>query len=88
MLVGNGLFEREADAVMEALIAGSSPAIRWQDDVSGYPPSVIAVLWISARRKAVEYIDANCPRHWARPLLDDVVPKHHERLATAKHAEG
>lgn len=73
-LTDSGLFETQAKAVIDALIAddeltGSVMKDRWHEDVSLYPPQMLAVLTQSANAKALEWIDANKPQHWARGMF-------------------
>ncbi len=75
-LEGNGLWPKEAEAVIGAMVASSVEAManRWDDFVEGYPPFMKS-LWIAtANKEAVTYIDANCPRHFARPMFTGEVP--------------
>ena len=72
MLVENGMFDNMADAVLEAVKtdeANEAMADRWQDDIESYPSVMLAVLWVSTERHAVEWIDANLPMAWFRPLF-------------------
>ena len=71
-LTDNGLWPAEAKAVDQGTKdskAAEAMATRWNDDISGYPPTIIAVLQTNLDRQAVEYIDANCPQHFARPMF-------------------
>ena len=71
-LVGNGLFDSQADAVIELMKASKANAAmseRWGDSPGEYPPAIAILAWLSAKRAAVEWIDANAPSHWARPLF-------------------
>lgn len=69
-LYNNGLFENQAEAVLDRVIAQSEPMKgRWNDRVSDYPPAITTVLFLSAKLEAVKYIDENCPQHWARPMF-------------------
>lgn len=71
-LVDHGLFADEAEAVLTELAAApesESMQGRWREDADDYPPVMTSVLMLSAKRKAVEWIDRNKPMHWARALL-------------------
>lgn len=71
-LFEQGLFEDQAAAIMELVkVAPENEAMkhRWQDDASDYPPQLLAVAWFSVKRHTLEYIDANCPNAWFRPLF-------------------
>jgi len=42
---------------------------RWDDDEAEYPPQLLAGPVMAAKRRAVEWIDANAPQHFARAGL-------------------
>ena len=72
-LYAKGLFEDEAKQVLSLLEAkpSSEPMTgRWKDAVGDCPAALIRVLEISAAAAALEWIDANVPLHWARPMFD------------------
>ena len=72
MLVEHGMFENDAAAIVETMKAdevNEPMAHRWNDSVEDYPQSVLIILWASARATALEYIDANCPKAWFRPMF-------------------
>jgi hypothetical protein len=75
MLCDNGMFDKDADAILERVIAadvkdtGGSMANRWGTDASGYPPQLMVALLISTKAHAVEWIDEKVPQHWARPMF-------------------
>ena len=72
MLVEHGMFENDAAAVVETMKADEANepmAHRWNDNIEDYPPSILVVLWMEARNVALEYIDANCPKAWFRPMF-------------------
>lgn len=68
----HGLWDDEAAAVMQVVV--SAPELdtlegRWDTDQGAYPPVIINIAWLVAKRKAVEWIDANKPQHFARSML-------------------
>ena len=79
LLASNGLSSRQCDEVLQLLKddeANAPMKDRWTDNVDDYLPSVIDVLWIGAKDKALEYIDENCPQAWFRPMFtDDPAPQ-------------
>lgn len=88
LLVGNGLFDNQADEVV--IIVKNAPendimAQRWNDRVEDYPPMMVNILWFTAKRHALEYIDANCPQAWFRPMFVDKDPLR-ERVRTLRDA--
>lgn len=71
--MGGGLWPDEAQAVLTMLLEGLDEHMRKRmaDDCSAYPASVLAVMCWRARRCAVNWIDANKPRHPVRPFFLD-----------------
>ena len=72
MLEENGLWPQEAEAVVAAMsdeLTMKAMACRWDDPVDDYPPHIFAVIGISAKRQALEWIDRNKPEHFARPMF-------------------
>lgn len=73
-LYNNGLFENQANDVIAMYLngpLGEDMKSRFDDKVSSYPGSMLPVVWISIKHCAVEYIDAKCPQHWARPMFSE-----------------
>jgi len=73
-LVGHGMFPDQAYAVLE--LAKAHPILpdmdhRWNDDVSDYPESFPVVIWLSVKLIALDWIDANKPKAWFRPMFAD-----------------
>jgi len=72
MLFERGLFEDQAKEIFDMMRedkANESMQDRWRDDIAGYPEPLLAVLWMSAKLTAVQWIDDNCPQAWYRPLF-------------------
>lgn len=77
MLYESGLFKNQAVEIVErakANVVNESMQNRWQDQAEGYPPQLLAVLWVSVKDHALEWIDENCPQAWFRPLFDNDNP--------------
>ena len=73
-LTSNGMFDSQAVAtfeVMEADPANKPMQGRWSESIEGYPPSMIAVLRLAAKRAALAYIDEHIPQAWFRPMFTD-----------------
>lgn len=71
-LVNHGLWPKEAEAVMNELETDEALKPmqgRWSEDTTGYPPQLLAIVLMSAKQKAVEWIDRNKPKHFARGIL-------------------
>lgn len=73
MLIDNMVPEAMADEIVKLLkeAEGDTMSRHWRRDISEYPTPMIATLWASAKRIALEYIDAHLPLAWFRPLLAD-----------------
>lgn len=71
LLTDNGMFDsQEASEIMETVKRQDKVMLhRWSADISGYPDTVINVLWLSVRQEALKYIDANCPLAWFRSMF-------------------
>lgn len=73
-LVENGLWPKEADAVIEnAEYDKSLDAMvsRWDETVEGYPSQLLATIWASIKLFAIEWIDKNKPMHFAKLILSN-----------------
>lgn len=70
-LFAHGLFEEQAHGIMATVVANSDPVMedRWCEQANAYPAGLILVLWASARRATLEWMDANFPEHWARQFF-------------------
>ena len=72
MLYDNGLFEKEAEAVIEHYVnspIGADMKECLNEDEANYPKPMMAVVWVGIKHSAVEWIDANHPQHWARAVF-------------------
>jgi hypothetical protein len=68
-----GLFPDQISAVIDMMKKdpmNKSMNDRWNDDEEGYPPMVMALAWNAAKIAALEWIKANCPNAWFRPVFD------------------
>lgn len=69
-LTERGLFPQHAEAVFEIAKNNKEVTdIEWNDDISGYPQQLLAVLLLRLESAAIEWMDANMPNHFARPLF-------------------
>jgi hypothetical protein len=71
MLVERGIFPRDAATIISKYVE-ETDAIDdriMDEDVSAYPPQMLAAVFMGLKSSTVEWIDANCPGHWARPLF-------------------
>lgn len=71
-LYNSGLFMDQAKAVVamyEEGPLGQPMREHMGKEESGYPPTVSGTLWMGVQAVAVEWIDQNCPQHWARAVF-------------------
>ena len=64
------MFDSDAEAIFP-LIIEDSVFDRWLEDVNGYPEMIRSVLWLSAKRVALEWITENKPEAFYRPLFEE-----------------
>ena len=75
MLVSKGMWDNQADAVLAQMKVDDENGFVhpmkgwWTDDVEGYPNSLLAVLFVTADRVALQWIDENKPKAWFRPMF-------------------
>lgn len=68
------LFPDQASKVIERAKAATPSSLRWGSPVEAYPESILRLAKMAAKRSALEWIDTECPRHWARPCFVDGPP--------------
>ena len=68
MLEEHGMWGKGVDAVMSKA-KDEIPDMNWNDNISGYPLPLIAVIWLTTKRLALQWIDENLPRAWYRPMF-------------------
>lgn len=75
MLVNNGMFEEQAKEVMQLAEPKLKEltddySIRFDQLSESYPNSVYNILFIPVKKVALEWIDANKPQAWYRPMFE------------------
>lgn len=68
----NGLFPAQADQVMEIVKADVANGVmvgRWEEDEEVYPSAIMA-LDERVKSHVIEWMDKECPRHWARAMFE------------------
>jgi hypothetical protein len=73
MLTSQGMFESQATEVFERMKADEANAAmqgRWHDSFEDYPPAMLNIMWVSAKRTALAYIEETCPQAWFKPLFE------------------
>jgi len=68
-LTDHGLWPHEADAVVDQMQIDINEPQMWAASVDHYPAAMLAVLYLRADLAAVDWIDDNKPRHFARSLF-------------------
>lgn len=69
----NGMFEKDAKAVVEMAIADKENEAmerRWDEPIDGYPPQLLAVLTMSINQAAIKHIEENCPQAWYKAMFE------------------
>ena len=74
VLVERGMFPEQAKTVMNLAITEIDSSgigqITWNRPADEYPSSIYAVLMLTVEKVALEWIDANMPMAWFRPMFD------------------
>ena len=72
-LTSNGMFLDQAEATLAICVADKAYEVmtgRWNDSTDGYPAPLLAVMCMALNYSAVQWIDANLPKAWYRPMFD------------------
>lgn len=73
MLDDHALFPQQAEAILQKYVDGPLGAemkSRLNDPVDAYPAPLLTVCWMGLKKTTLEWIDENCPQHWARPMFE------------------
>lgn len=71
-LVEHGIWPKDVPDIMTRIKGHSllqDMAQRWNDDVTGYPTQFLAVVWVSAKKITLEWIDENQPEAFYRQMF-------------------
>ncbi len=79
-LTSRGMWPREARVLMEQLERDSADETsplhtmhhRWDDDVEAYPKAILALSWLELQRRALSWIDENCPKAFYRAVIAEL----------------
>lgn len=85
-LIDNGMFPEQAEQVFQQALPKLQPngyQVTWDRPASEYPDPFYAVLAMILKPIALEWIDANLPKAWFRPMFTDNPESELERLQTA-----
>lgn len=74
MLTDRGMFDSDADKVLENVIPqiesmGPMYKITWNSPADGYPDTFYNLIWLLLRKTALKWIDENVPEAWFRPMF-------------------
>ncbi len=67
------LFDNDIDkiiAIMKQDPANEPMKDRWNDSVDGYPAAIIQLAVFSAKNAALQWMDSECPKHFARLMFE------------------
>ncbi len=78
-LVSHGMFPNQAEGVIAIVkskgesedpkVNNGLAALHWSSPTEGYPPQLLVVLKMVLASNAIEWIDANLPKAWYRPMF-------------------
>ena len=71
-LTNNGLWPQESEQVFEAAkprLEVGGYQMTWDRPANEYPNALYAVMFITLKAVALEWIDQNKPMHFARPMF-------------------
>lgn len=75
MLTDRGMFDDQADAILEEAIPKIESAtpdyqMTWNRPAEEYPDVLYNVMWIYLKDAALEWIEKNAPQTWFRPMFE------------------
>lgn len=73
-MVNRGLSLEQSQEVMDAYKeseAGQTMTGRLNESPDAYPPMMMNVIWMGVQAQAVDWIEENCPQHWAKAMFSD-----------------
>jgi len=71
-LFQSGLFEDEAEQIMDRFIADEANKAmkgRWSEPVDAYPPLLIGLIWTAIKSETLAWINVHKPGAWYRSLF-------------------
>ena len=73
LMVEHGMWEKDAQTVMDIVTAKTDDPMhgRWNDQIDGYPPRMIPVVWLGVKYAAYQWMEANQPMAWYTPVFKD-----------------
>lgn len=80
-LIDNGMFPQQAERVFQYALPKLAPDdynVTWNRPASDYPDAMYAVWGMTLKPIALEWIDANIPQAWFRPMF---TPNPQEEIA-------
>lgn len=74
ILVSNGMFESQAQKVMDTAIpiidTKHDYKMTWDRPSNQYPDSLYAALYMTIKPIALQWINDNIPKAWFKPMFD------------------
>jgi hypothetical protein len=75
MLVQNGMFEKQAEKVLDIAIPRIEALpprerITWDRPAEEYPDVLYKIMWSEVKQAAKEWLAENAPEAWYRPIFD------------------
>lgn len=74
LLEEHGMFPQDSKSIIEVYENGETGKImksRLDDDMQGYPDTVLTVTWLGVKTVGRQWLADNHPHHWARPMFDE-----------------
>lgn len=71
-LIESGLWPEEAEEIFDLMLGAKFPGmneVKFNGPFRAYPNQLYAVILLYLHEFAVKWIDANKPRHFARPMF-------------------
>lgn len=69
-----GMFPEQTQIVVEMVTtdkANEAMSGRWNDQTTGYPMPILAMMVMSINRHTITYIEKECPKAWFKPMFQD-----------------
>jgi hypothetical protein len=73
LMVEHGMWEDDTQTVMDIVTANTENSMygRWNDEIDDYPPQMIPAVWLGVKYAAYQWLDANKPNAWYKPVFKD-----------------
>jgi hypothetical protein len=74
LLVDHGIFASDAPQIIkkyEDSDLGQDMKNRFDESTDNYPDTLFTVVWIAVKHTVLEWIEENCPMHWAKVMFQN-----------------